>query len=336
MGNGIDITLPLGMSASDIDVGTATLDSDRTYNIKDVDASDVQDVIGGTIPEVVHLCKHANVNEWAAFKPHLVTMSNRSGMYASGGEMVWNNPTGEAWRDLGHFAGYNHQAPTPYINVAETYYYTYDGEETEKQTEETMIVTLPEFDVRTDVANGQTTHWTTKVTCELASGDKVTETHGEIIDDEAEVRSLSASFKIYRTNDNSYDIEIEVWFGTTNDYYIFKHPDSPKTATASKQTDYQLSVISEDFDYQVDYSNATVNNTTGAYAYDLIITDQDTAQRGGTARENVYIDGELTDIGEANFSASDTITNSDTLPTEMTPLTNDVVIILTDFDIDPL
>ena len=337
------ITIPLGYDPDDNDIGNHSQVSGLNYEFWYALHDDVKSVLGESSNDIGFLCRSSSINKWAAFKPSRYTPETQlwhyTGMGVSGDDIVYESPR-EAQpdpRDLSQFLGYNHNATEPKVIVADNYSYTYDGEEKEKQFPETMIVTLPEFDIRNGVRNAQITHWTTKVTCKLNSGDKVTETHEEIIDDEVSVKSLGASFKIYEANDASYEIDIEVWFGTTSDYYMFKHPDSPKSSTATKQVEYQLSVISADMDYAAEYSNATVNNTTGAYAYvDLVIKDGSNNQRGGTARENVYIGGVLTDIGQANFSASDPITNSGTLPEALTPLENDVVIILTNFNVDPL
>ena len=337
------ITIPLGYDPDDNDIGNHSQVSGLNYEFWYALHDDVKSVLGESSNDIGFLCRSSSINKWAAFKPSRYTPETQpwhyTGMGVSGDDIVYESPR-EAQpdpRDLSQFLGYNHNATEPKINVADDYYYTYDGEEKEKQFPETMIVTLPEFDIRNGVRNAQITHWTTKVTCKLNSGDKVTETHEEIIDDEVSAKSLNASFKIYETDDASYEIDIEVWFGTVGDYEVFKHPDSPKTTNATKQTDYQLTVISENMDYQANFSSATIDNTTGDFSYDLTITDDDSNQRGGTATENVYIDGVLTEVGTANFSATSTQTNSGDLPAGYTvPLENDVVIILTDFSVEPL
>ena len=335
------VTIPLGFDTDNIDIGNKNQVSGYNWEFWYAYIGDVRNILSEDNYNLGLLCKSTSINQWAAYKPNRYGSPDAdweyTGMAVSSEEITYEKPTNVSGYWLDHFLGYNHNAPEPKINVADNYYYTYDGEEKEKQFPETMIVTLPEFDIRTGVRNGQITHWTTKVTCKLNSGDKVTETHEEIIDDEVSAKSLNASFKIYETNDASDEIDIEVWFGTVGDYEVFKHPDSPKSTTATKQTEYQLSVISENMDYQADFSNATVNNTTGAYSFNLVITDGNSNQRGGTARKNVYVGAVLTDIGQANFSTSEAITNSDTeLPEDLLPLTNDVVIILNGFSVDPL
>ena len=337
------VTIPLGFDTDNIDIGNKNQVSGLNWEFWYAYVGDVRNTLSENNYNLGKLCKSTNINKWAAYKPNRHGVSEEPWEYTGLAvdnvtkEIVYERPTNVSGYWIDHFLGYNHNATEPKINVADNYYYLDGGEEKEKQFAETMIVTLPEFDIRTGVRNGQITHWTTKVTCKLNSGDKVTETHEEIIDDEVSAKSLNASFKIYETDDASYEIDIEVWFGTTTDYEIFKHPDSPKSTTATKQTEYQLSVISENMDYQADFSNATVNNTTGAYSFNLVITDGNSNQRGGTARKNVYVGAVLTDIGQANFSTSEAITNSDTeLPEDLLPLTNDVVIILNGFSVDPL
>lgn len=335
------ITVFRGYDPDDNDVGNKNQVSGYDWEFWYAEISDVKDVLSEDNYNLGLLCKSTSINQWAAYKPNRYGDPDDdweyTGMAVSSEEITYEKPTNVSGYWLDHFLGYNHNATEPKINVADNYYYTYDGDEEEKGTDETMIVTLPEFDIRTGVRNGQITHWTTKVTCKLTSGNKTTETHGEITNDEVEMKSLDATFKIYETDDASYEIDIEVWFGTVGDYEVFKHPDSPKTTDASKQTDYQLTVISQDMDYQANFSSATIDNTTGEFSYDLTITDDGSNQRGGTATENVYISGVLTEVGTANFSATSTITNADDLPAGYTlPLENDVVIILTDFSVDPL
>lgn len=149
---GLAITLPLGMSVGDISVGSYTHMGGNEYLAQNIDLTPIKNLLGTGSADLTLVSLSNNINFWAAFKPHEIGGSGlyRSGMKYVSSDIVWDRPGGAAQRDLTHFAGYNHNAPTPEVISHDDLSISYESAGTY-----TISVTfrLPEFDIR-DIPGG--------------------------------------------------------------------------------------------------------------------------------------------------------------------------------------
>ena len=148
-----NITIPYGYSVANNDIGNSALVSGMNYEFWYADIGAVRTLLGESTYDLGQLCRSANINKWAAFKPtrtHPQTQPQHyHGMYIGiGADIEYRGPrSSEADpRDLGHFLGYNHNALAPgvFTLIGGTIYY-----ESSTTINRSFQLTLPEFDVRT-------------------------------------------------------------------------------------------------------------------------------------------------------------------------------------------
>ena len=160
-----NITIPYGYNPANNDIGFHNQVSGRNYEFWYAHIDTVKSVLGVATNNIGEICRSANINKWAAFKPTRYHPQQTDGHYHG---MV---PVGASFpydweyhgprlshpdpRDLGHFLGYNHNATDPGIVGHDsatvgltkiTGGYVWESAETQYTFE--VQLRLPEWDVR--------------------------------------------------------------------------------------------------------------------------------------------------------------------------------------------
>ena len=120
---GKEITLPLGLEPADVDIGTLTLISGRTYDVTDIDFSTIRNVIGASTNDLSLMSLHSGINKWAAFRPYPPIVGSLYGYTYDIPTMQLVQHTAVAPYRAGDFAGYNHQAVSSVQSVDEDIIY---------------------------------------------------------------------------------------------------------------------------------------------------------------------------------------------------------------------
>ncbi len=212
---GKEITLPLGMSSEDIDI-PAQKDIDHVSGDK-YDCSNIKysDVAGKISPlqssSLKTLCKHANVNKWAAFQPTQNADVPCNWFKKSGEPEVEHLEIASAYR-LGDFAGYNHDAREADV----TYNEEINHNATSGTNESTLFVELPEFDIRSDISNITATHL--EAVTKEGSTEKYsvkTKIEDSEVGSSVEDGNIMVNYE-YEQKDDNYTITVELWFYDEN------------------------------------------------------------------------------------------------------------------------
>lgn len=228
------ITIPYGYNVSDSDVGTLSLITGRNYNLTDVKMEDVNlAVFGGrsTPPyNLESLSISANVNNWAAFKPHTNT-NFPSGMKVISQEMSWDKPT-ENYR-LADFGGYNSTPTIPNRSPA-TDNFDYSAFQSFTQVTRSITLTLPEFDITNDIEGGTAIDrvWT-RTFRDFGFGFGFNLSTSTIITVSSMInKSLTVNYRLDLT-DTSFNFRVDIWLGSSSNQFICRWFPFQTTGTAT-------------------------------------------------------------------------------------------------------
>ena len=213
------ITIPLGYDPNNNDIGNHSQVSGLNYEFWYALHDDVKTILGETSNDIGVLCRSANINKWAAFKPTRVSpetsVHHYHGMVAGAdGDITYEGPRGANPdpRDLSQFLGYNHQANVPGMASHGPVGTSFQSTVTH---EINCRLDLPEFDIR-DVDAMFTIEKVYAKTYTGASYDTLQRTENvTIVDGDIENQEIYITAKVDLSG--TTDINFKVVFTVGND-----------------------------------------------------------------------------------------------------------------------
>lgn len=221
------ITLPLGLDISDVDVGDLSLVIGRVYNVNSVSLNSVREAfmpfqIDTSIIDFSRL--RTNIASWAAFKP-TKDSNNPSGMGLSNNLLFYDRPSTNNNVFLLDWAGYNHNAPIPNISPTSINIgYNNRSHGSNEVITRNIIVNLPEFDVREFNPNA------TQMIAYSRSMDRshsftyynavtITSTH-------LTNRQVNLDYRVLSPSSGDVEFRVEVWVGHSTSTLLYRFPNS--------------------------------------------------------------------------------------------------------------
>lgn len=95
-------------SKADIPSASDIVDNTTYITCSNISLAAVKNLLGAATYSLYDICRHANINRWAAFSPI------KRSVASAGAVLVNSIPSGSEGYSLGAFAGYNHTATTPH------------------------------------------------------------------------------------------------------------------------------------------------------------------------------------------------------------------------------
>jgi len=256
------ITLPLGMQVGDVDVGTLSLDSGRTYNVTNITTQAIEDAMGVSgdngIKELStkSTATKPGLRKWAAFKPTGNAKPHGMIVNVVTHEIEYDAPTDADGYRLGDFAGYNNLAPIPYVHPLYDIYFSSTGNKLGM-----ILIKLPEFDLR-DISTS-ITHLAAKVYVGAGYTTLENTYTEEITDDIVSMGNVAIDFYVACTapNDKAFKVVVELgYINATRSFVKYcEYPTGAGGVTSRLATAYYEPDPTLTFPLQIDHSY--INNS---------------------------------------------------------------------------